>query len=120
MNSTRRVLCCRYRQGADTTRASNDAGATARLDVWTGRSSARDPKLPTYWPEGRRRDRAGGRQEYRHLPCLAQPYALCRQLATSVGTPVRRTSWYRGTAFGTRLDSLDMHLAANFVPSPYV
>ncbi len=30
----------------------------------------------TYWPEGRRRGRAGGRQEYRHLSGLAQPSQL--------------------------------------------
>ena len=29
--------------------------------------------LPTKWPEGRRRGRAGGRQEYRHFSSLAQP-----------------------------------------------
>jgi len=70
------VLCCRYRQGADATRASNDAGATARLDVWTWSLSSEGPELPTYWPEGRRRGRAGGRQEYRHFSNLAQPYSL--------------------------------------------
>jgi hypothetical protein len=44
--STRRVLCCRYRQGADSSRASNDAGATARLDVWTWSLSSEGPGTP--------------------------------------------------------------------------
>jgi hypothetical protein len=46
-NAARRVLCCRYRRGADKARDSDDAGATARL---------------------------GGRQEYRHFSGLAQPW----------------------------------------------
>jgi hypothetical protein len=44
VRTTRRVLCCRIRRGADTSRAS-----------------------------GRRRCRTGGRQEYRHETRLAQP-----------------------------------------------
>jgi len=32
------------------------------------------PNTLTYVPEGRRRGRAGGRQEYRHFSSLAQPW----------------------------------------------
>ena len=42
-----------------------------RLDLIA--QPARDQESVTYWPEGRRRGRAGGRQEYRHLFGLAQP-----------------------------------------------
>ena len=44
-NSTRRVLCCRNRRGADTSRVSDDAGATARRStLGPGPHSARNRK----------------------------------------------------------------------------
>jgi hypothetical protein len=51
------------------------------------------PGSKTYWPEGRRRGRAGGRQEYRHLYSLAQPWVrLSRKhaLRTSCRVPTFR------------------------------
>ena len=46
----------------------------AALDAWTwSLVSARDPTILTYWPEGRRRGRAGGRQEYRHFASWRNP-----------------------------------------------
>src|SRR5678815_466060 len=55
--------------------------------------------LPTKWPEGRRRGRAGGRQEYRHFSSLAQP-SLSASASLRIAVPRR-------------------HRSAKFVPSPY-
>ena len=56
-------------------------------------------KLLTKWPEGRRRGRAGGRQEYRHFSSLAQPSPSA---SASLGIAAPRR-----------------HSSAKFVPSPY-
>jgi hypothetical protein len=46
-NEKRRVLCCRYRRRADTSRVTGDAGATARRSTsGPGRSVGEEPGTP--------------------------------------------------------------------------
>src|SRR5437762_4148279 len=72
-NAARRVLCCRYRRGADMARDSDDAGATARL---------------------------GGRQEYRHFSALAQPWVRLFPAGSTLRTSCR-ASTFRAMATGS-------------------
>jgi hypothetical protein len=118
--STRRVLCCRYLGGRDLT-LPRGAGATARRSTpGPGRSIGEEQGSLTYWPEGRRRGRAGGRQEYRHLSGLAQPYALPGTPRRGVeACPMRAFGTIPGGDHGRLLRSLSPPAcAANFVPGP--
>jgi len=93
-NAARRVLCCRYRRGADGSRDSDDAGARCGSRRLVLVLTQELPGSQTCWPEGRRRGRAGGRQEYRHFSSLAQPWVRrsragtrCELRAESVAYP---------------------------------